>query len=237
MIAAQKISCTTEKDAEGNIVPNHCQSLIHLEDKQYGINGNYICDVNVINCTLADNKMDFLNVFWGGDQPQGFTGADLFVYNSIVLFKRSNMKQNARQQAILDIITKNEVSTQGELTDLLRKEGFDATQATVSRDINELGLIKTTGSIKKFRYALKKQDEQIIKMSKIFKESVISFDTAMNLLVLKTFAGSANAAAAMIDRLNIPQIVATIAGDDTIMVITKSVEDVQKVLKALKEYL
>ena len=147
------------------------------------------------------------------------------------------MKQNARQQAILDIITKNEVSTQGELTDLLRKEGFDATQATVSRDINELGLIKTTGSIKKFRYALKKQDEQIIKMSKIFKESVISFDTAMNLLVLKTFAGSANAAAAMIDRLNIPQIVATIAGDDTIMVITKSVEDVQKVLKALKEYL
>lgn len=49
MLAAQKISCTTDKDSEGNIVPNHCQSLIHLEDKQYGINGNYICDVNVIN--------------------------------------------------------------------------------------------------------------------------------------------------------------------------------------------
>ncbi len=147
------------------------------------------------------------------------------------------MKQNARQQAILDIILRSEVSTQGELTELLRQEGFDATQATVSRDINELGLIKTNGSIKKFRYAIKKQDEQIIKMSKIFKESVISFDTAMNLLVLKTFAGSANAAAAMIDRLNIPQIVATIAGDDTIMVITKSIEDVQKVSKILKEYL
>ena len=147
------------------------------------------------------------------------------------------MKQNARQQAILDIITQREISTQGELTALLKQEGFDATQATVSRDINELGLIKTTGTLKKFRYSIKKQDEQIIKMSKIFKESVISFDTAMNLLVLKTFAGSANAAAAMIDRVNIPQIVATIAGDDTIIVITKSVEDVQKVLKTLKEYL
>ena len=147
------------------------------------------------------------------------------------------MKQNARQQTILDIISQKEVSTQGELTSLLKQAGFDATQATVSRDINELGLIKTNGTIKKFRYSIKKQDEQIIKMSKIFKESVISFDTAMNLLVLKTFSGSANAAAAMIDKINIPQIVATIAGDDTILVITKSVEDVQKVLKTLKEYL
>ncbi|MBO4539597.1 MAG: arginine repressor [Clostridia bacterium] len=147
------------------------------------------------------------------------------------------MKQNERQQAILDIITRYEVSTQGELTDLLKKEGYDATQATVSRDINELGLIKTNGSIKKFRYTLKKHDEQIIKMSKIFKESVVSFDTAMNLLVLHTFSGSANAATAMIDKLSIPQIVGTIAGDDTILVITRSVEDVQKVTKILKEYL
>ncbi len=147
------------------------------------------------------------------------------------------MKQNERQQAILDIITRYEVSTQGELTDLLKKEGYDATQATVSRDINELGLIKTNGSIKKFRYTLKKHDEQIIKMSKIFKESVISFDTAMNLLVLHTFSGSANAATAMIDKLGIPQIVGTIAGDDTILVITRSIEDVQKVTKILKEYL
>ena len=147
------------------------------------------------------------------------------------------MKQNERQQAILDIITRYEVSTQGELTDLLKKEGYDATQATVSRDINELGLIKTNGSIKKFRYTLKKHDEQIIKMSKIFKESVISFDTAMNLLVLHTFSGSANADTAMIDKLGIPQIVGTIAGDDTILVITRSIEDVQKVTKILKEYL
>lgn len=147
------------------------------------------------------------------------------------------MKQNERQQAILDIITRYEVSTQGELTDLLKKEGYDATQATVSRDINELGLIKTNGSIKKFRYTLKKHDEQIIKMSKIFKESVTSFDTAMNLLVLHTFSGSANAATAMIDKLGIPQIVGTIAGDDTILVITRSIEDVQKVTKILKEYL
>ena len=147
------------------------------------------------------------------------------------------MKQNERQQAILDIITRYEVSTQGELTDLLKKEGYDATQATVSRDINELGLIKTNGSIKKFRYTLKKHDEQIIKMSKIFKESVMSFDTAMNLLVLHTFSGSANAATAMIDKLGIPQIVGTIAGDDTILVITRSIEDVQKVTKILKEYL
>ena len=78
------------------------------------------------------------------------------------------MKQNARQQAILAIILRTEVSTQSELTELLRQEGFEATQATVSRDINELGLIKTNGSVKKFRYAVKKNDEQIIKMSKIF---------------------------------------------------------------------
>ncbi len=147
------------------------------------------------------------------------------------------MKQNARQQAILDIISRYEVGTQGELTNLLKKEGFDATQATVSRDINELGLIKTNGSVKKFCYSVKKNDEQIVKMSKIFKESVISFDVAMNLLVLHTFSGSANAATAMIDKLNIPQIVGTIAGDDTILVVTKNVEDVQKVTKILKEYL
>ena len=147
------------------------------------------------------------------------------------------MKQNARQQAILDIISNQEVSTQSELTTLLKAEGFEATQATVSRDIAELGLTKTVGSIKKFRYTVKKQDEQIIKISKIFKESVVSYDTAMNLLILKTFAGSANAAAAMIDKLGIPQIVGTIAGDDTILVITKSTEDVMKVSKILKEYL
>ncbi len=147
------------------------------------------------------------------------------------------MKINARQEAILEIIEKKEISTQGELTQMLIEQGFNATQATVSRDINDLELIKTTGTVRKFRYARKERDEKFNKYAKIFKESVINIDTAMNIIVVKTFNGNANAASVLIDSLHLPLVVGTLAGDDTILVIVKDADNVQKVVKILKEYL
>ncbi len=147
------------------------------------------------------------------------------------------MKQNARQNAIIDIITHREVSTQSELTFLLKEQGFNATQATVSRDICDLHLIKIQGSVRKFRYAQKKADEKITHLAKIFKETVLSIVPAQNLLVIKTYPGNANSVAALVDGLELSLILGTISGDDTFLIITKDAEDAHKVEKILKEYL
>ena len=147
------------------------------------------------------------------------------------------MARNERQNAIVRIITEKEINTQNELVTELNNEGFNVTQATVSRDINEMGLVKINGKEKKFRYALQNSDKKLNKLSTIFKESVISIDTAMNLLVIKTYEGSANAACLLLDKLNLPHIVGTLAGEDTIVVIAKTVEDIPEIYNTLKEYI
>lgn len=147
------------------------------------------------------------------------------------------MARNERQNAIVRIITEKEINTQNELVTELINEGFNVTQATVSRDINELGLVKINGKQKKFRYALQNSDKKLNKLSTIFKESVISIDTAMNLLVIKTYEGSANAACLLLDKLTLPNIVGTLAGEDTILVIAKTTEDIPEIYNILKEYI
>ena len=147
------------------------------------------------------------------------------------------MARNERQNAIVRIITEKEINTQNELVTELNNEGFNVTQATVSRDINEMGLVKINGKEKKFRYALQNSDKKLNKLSTIFKESVISIDTAMNLLVIKTYEGSANAACLLLDKLSLPHIVGTLAGEDTIVVIAKTVEDIPEIYNTLKEYI
>ena len=142
------------------------------------------------------------------------------------------MKRNKRHEAIKHIIATQEVSTQEELTKILNDQGFNTTQATVSRDINELNLVKVTGNIKKFKYAVRSD-----KYANIFKESVIAIEVSLNILVIKTVEGSANAAAAFIDKLNLAEIIGTMAGDDTILVVAKSIESAPKIQEALKEYL
>ncbi len=148
------------------------------------------------------------------------------------------MKRNTRQNAIKDIIEAKEIATQEELTEELRLRGFSTTQATVSRDINELGLVKIAGKTRKFKYAFDTPKPAIgNKIANIFKESVISIDSSLNLIVIKTSEGSANGAAFFLDKLHISEILGTISGDDTILIIAKSIDNVPYIMDTLKEYL
>ncbi|MBZ4644751.1 MAG: transcriptional regulator of arginine metabolism [Petroclostridium sp.] len=129
-----------------------------------------------------------------------------------------------RHSKILELIESNVIETQEELAEKLKSSGFDVTQATVSRDIKELRLIKVLAENGKYKYAaINTPDANITgRLRTIFAESVTNIDFAMNIIVIKTLSGMAQAAAAAIDAMNWPEIVGSIAGDDTIMVITRS---------------
>lgn len=147
------------------------------------------------------------------------------------------MGYNDRQQALLKIIAENEIGTQGELVCALQEQGYNVTQATISRDIKDLGLIKTSGKNVKSKYSAIQQTEKIGKLATLFKESVLNMDTAMNLIVIKTVVGGANAACLLLDKLSLPNIVGTLAGDDTILVIVKDIVFVNDIYNTFKEYL
>lgn len=134
---------------------------------------------------------------------------------------------------ILDIIENSEVETQEELADLLRKSGINVTQATVSRDIRELRLIKVLSESGKYKYSYFKAAESNIneRVAKVFKESVTSIDYAGNTIVIKTLVGSASAASVAIDALDWKEIVGCIAGDDTIFVLIKRIELMEEMVK------
>ncbi len=137
------------------------------------------------------------------------------------------MARNSRQSKILEIISQNEIETQEELVDALKQAKFDVTQATISRDIKELGLIKILSDSKKYKYAIVSSSVQTIsnKNLAILKECIISLKTAMNLLVVKVMKGTASFVSALIDQLGIAQILGCTYGDDTVMVITEDLED------------
>lgn len=133
----------------------------------------------------------------------------------------------SRHSKIIEIIKDYEVETQQELARLLKTKGFDVTQATVSRDIKELRLVKILGQNGKYKYARSNESSQLVseRFMKLFKDAVIEIDMANNILVVKTLVGSANAAAAAIDALDVKKIVGTIAGDDTIFLLMKNKKD------------
>ncbi len=142
------------------------------------------------------------------------------------------MKYN-RHAKILEIIENNEIETQEELAEKLRETGFDVTQATVSRDIKELRLIKVMTNSGKYKYAAMNPRENLIsdKLLIVFSESFVSCDYANNIVVVKTLPGMAQGAASTIDALNWPDILGTIAGDDTILIVCRS----EKVAEQLVE--
>jgi transcriptional regulator of arginine metabolism len=136
-----------------------------------------------------------------------------------------------RQAAILDIITTNEIKTQEELSAHLRERGYNATQATISRDMKELRLIKVASHSGGYQYSTPEKSSSATHMSRlknIFRECVVKVDRAQNLVVLKTLVGMANAAAAAIDAMKIRDIVGTLAGDDNILVILRTNEEAEK---------
>ena len=138
------------------------------------------------------------------------------------------MKTN-RQSKIIEIIQKNEVETQDELSALLEKDGFRVTQATVSRDIRELKLSKVPTGGGKQKYVILRQDDSHMgdKYIRVLRDGFVSMDMAQNILVIKTVSGMAMAVAAALDALKFSEVVGCIAGDDTIMVAVRTVEDTQ----------
>ncbi len=146
-----------------------------------------------------------------------------------------------RHAKIIDIIAKYNIETQEELTSLLRDSGFDTTQATVSRDIKELKLVKIPGENSRYKYAVKASHEEEIKLSAKFRtileETVLRIDVSTSIVVIKTFPGMAQAAASAIDNMNWGEIVGTIAGDDTIFVALKTSEDAIVLCGKIKELL
>ncbi|MBQ1335012.1 MAG: arginine repressor [Clostridia bacterium] len=136
--------------------------------------------------------------------------------------------KNKRQLKILELIDRYSVETQEELAERLKNEGFDVTQATISRDIKELRIFKVLDASGRYKYSSKTvetEDKIPKKLDAIFRECVVSIDCAGNMVVIKTLTGLASGAAAAIDSMNISQILGTLAGDDTIFIVFRTDED------------
>ena len=149
------------------------------------------------------------------------------------------MKQK-RQMAILDLIEKEEISTQEELTEKLKQMDFKVTQATVSRDIKELKLIKVHSDKKGNKYShvsneiSKNNSSSSAKLYTIISEAVSSIDYANNIVIIRTMQGMAQGVAFAIDNLHQEGVMGTIAGDDTIMIVTKTEENAKKLVNKIK---
>ena len=142
-----------------------------------------------------------------------------------------------RQTKMLELIKKHDIETQEELSDYLQKEGYQVTQATVSRDIRELKLTKVAMSNGRQKYAaLTEANEDLSeKYTRVFRDAFVSMDMAQNILMIKTVSGMAMAVAAAIDAMHLHEIVGCIAGDDTIMCAVRSVDDTIAVMSRLRK--
>lgn len=145
--------------------------------------------------------------------------------------------KTVRQVAILDLIEKREIETQEELADALRQRGIKVTQATVSRDIKELRLLKVLTPMGTYKYATADKAENGLseRFIRMLAESLLSVASSGNLIVVKTLNGSANVAAEALDSLHWPEILGTIAGDNTILLVIRSTEDVTTVMGRIQE--
>lgn len=143
-----------------------------------------------------------------------------------------------RHKKILEIIRSQVISTQEEVAEVLRTEGFNVTQATVSRDIKELGLIKVSIGNDLYKYALPM--EATISQSRLkfmLKEFVLKYDYSGNIIVLKTPPGNAQAIASVIDSAHWKEVIGSVAGDDTILLVIKPISSVKGVIEKINRYL
>ena len=135
--------------------------------------------------------------------------------------------KSTRQSMILELISQQDIETQNQMMEALKERGIKSTQATLSRDIKELRLVKELSPSGSYRYAVVNRDELSdydIRLRKIFRECVTSYDYAQNLVVLHTMPGLANAAASALDHMSVPDLVGTLAGDDTVFLAMRSNE-------------
>ena len=144
-----------------------------------------------------------------------------------------------RHEVVVDLINKYDIETQEELAAYLKEEGFEVTQATVSRDIRELKLSKIATGNGKQKYIILKNDDSHLgdKYIRVLRDGFVSMNMAQNILVIKTVQGMAMAVAAALDAMKFPEIVGCIAGDDTIMAAIKSTDETKVVIDKIKEIL
>ncbi|MDD5938683.1 MAG: arginine repressor [Clostridiales bacterium] len=145
-----------------------------------------------------------------------------------------------RQQEILEIVAQRDIETQEQLLEELKARGVTTTQATISRDIKQLHLVKelTPGGIYKYSVSQKKIELNFAgRLRTIFREGVTSFDVAQNIVVLKTMPGLASAAGAAIDGMDIPELVGSLAGDDTAILIMRTNEAAEEFCEEMREML
>lgn len=144
-----------------------------------------------------------------------------------------------RHEVVVDLINRYDIETQEELAAYLREEGYDVTQATVSRDIRELKLSKIATGNGKQKYIILKNDDSHLgdKFIRVLRDGFVSMNMAQNILVIKTVQGMAMAVAAALDAMKFPEIVGCIAGDDTIMAAVKSVDDTMVVMEKINKIL
>lgn len=146
------------------------------------------------------------------------------------------MTRNARQGKILELIEEKDIETQEELVKELQNSGFEVTQATVSRDIKELGLIKISADGKRQKYTKERTDNTVMsKFTDMFRHSVVTIDYALNIVVIKTLSGSANVAGTMVDRLKNFSVLGCVAGDDTVFAVLRDERAAEDLTQKLRE--
>ncbi|WP_232696111.1 transcriptional regulator AhrC/ArgR [Brevibacillus daliensis] len=147
------------------------------------------------------------------------------------------MNKGQRHIKIKEIIMNNEIETQDELVEYLRSSGYSVTQATVSRDIKELHLIKVPMSDGCYKYSIPTDQKfnPLQKMKRVLLDCFVSIDNTENMIVLKTMPGNANAVAVLIDSLNWNEIMGCVCGDDTILIICRSKENAKDITERFLE--
>jgi transcriptional regulator of arginine metabolism len=151
-----------------------------------------------------------------------------------------NLNKGQRHIKIREIITNHEIETQDELVDMLKQAGFNVTQATVSRDIKELHLVKVPMANGRYKYSLPVDQQRfnpLQKLKRALMDAFVKIDGAGHLLVMKTLPGNAHAIGALLDNLDWDEIVGTICGDDTCLIICRTPEDTETISKRLLEML
>jgi transcriptional regulator of arginine metabolism len=145
------------------------------------------------------------------------------------------MTKKERLQLILNLIEEVEIGTQEDLTEILNQRGYNVSQATISRDIKELNLVKAEGKKLKNKYVKLYATEMVSpKIIELFKHVTLSISGVNNLIVIKTLTGNAGSAGMALDQMSFPQVIGSIAGDDTLLVITKSEADANLIIKSLR---
>jgi transcriptional regulator of arginine metabolism len=145
--------------------------------------------------------------------------------------------KSKRQAKIIELVRNQDICTQAELTQLLQDAGIEATQATVSRDIRELKLTKITASGGLLKYALTSLGdmEHMPRLTRVFRDGLVSVDYAGNMLVIRTLNGMAMAVAAALDAMEFPEILGSVAGDDAVLCVVKTEEQAGALAEKLRK--